>query len=481
MASRLRHIGDVAVDPRDARIAELEGLVTALLARDAEREAVVARLEKRVAELEEKLGMSSRNSSKPPSSDPPTVTPKSKPATGRKPGGQPGHKGHRRAMFPPERVTEVVECKPTRCAGCDAKLRGTDPEPDVHQVAELPKIEPLVTEYRLHALSCRCCGRWTRGQLPEGTPRGAFGPRVVAMITELVGVYGVSRRDAQDMLRDMFSLPMSLGAVIGCQKLGASALAPAHAEALAEVPRAKVRYADETGWRVGNLYACLWVVVTPTVTVFRIQAERSRVAAMAILGKVTGLLGSDRYSVYDFWAAHRHQFCWAHLSRLFVKFSERTDPTAKAAGLALGKEKDAMFEAWQRVRDGTLKRESFTRKMLPIQRRVAALLDDGTRSACARTRRTCERLLQNTHSLWTFVYNDGIEPTNNIAERAIRRPVIVRKTSFGSHSEHGCRFQERVWTVHATLRQADRCVHDFITQACSAYMLGGPSPSLLRT
>jgi hypothetical protein len=158
-------------------------------------------------------------------------------------------------------------------------LRGTDPEPEVHQVVELPKIEPLVTE-------CRGCGRSTRGQLPEGTPRGAFGPRVVAMITELVGVYGVSRRDAQDMLRDMFSLPMSLGAVIGCQKLGASALAPAHAEALAEVPRAK-----------------------------------------------------DRYSVYDFWQAHRHQFCWAHLSRLFVKFSERTDPERVNANETAGTRK----------------------------------------------------------------------------------------------------------------------------------------------
>ncbi len=97
-------------------------------------------------------------------------------------------------MFPPERVTEVVECRPTHCAGCDARLRSTDPEPEVHQVAELPKIEPLVTEYRWHSLSCRCCGRSTRGQLPEGTPRGAFGPRVVSTVTELIGVYGVSAR-----------------------------------------------------------------------------------------------------------------------------------------------------------------------------------------------------------------------------------------------------------------------------------------------
>ena len=460
-------------DPRDVeRIAELEAENAALRAR-------VAELEARLAKLEELLRASSRNSSKPPSSDPPTIERKPKAPTGRKRGGQPGHTRHELEMFPPEKVQSVVECKPARCGRCDARLRGDDPTPHRHQVAQLPKIEPEVTEYRLHTLGCDRCGHCTRGELPEGTPTGSFGATVVAAITLLLGVYGLSRRDTADLMRDMFGLPISVGAVVGCQRIGGAALAQPYEQAQAEVPKAPVKYADETGWKLGDLYACLWVVVTPTVTVFRIQAERSRAAAMKILGKVSGLLGSDRYAVYDCWPTHRHQFCWAHLSRLFVRFSERRDPDVQVLGLALIAEKDRMFMWWHRVRDGTLARSTFQNYMRPLQRRIADLLEDGCRSSCDKTRRTCLRLLENRHALWTFVYNEGIEPTNNIGERALRRAVILRKTSFGSQSEHGCRFLERVLTVHATLRQTGRSVHDFLTAACEAHMLAHKVPSLL--
>lgn len=441
----------------------------------------MAKLLARVAQLEEQLAASSRNSSKPPSSDPPTVERKPKTPTGRRRGGQPGHKRHEREMFPPDKVQTVVECKPARCARCDARLRGNDPTPQRHQVAELPKVEPEVTEYRLHTLGCDRCGHGTRGELPPGTPTGSFGATVIATITLLLGVYGLSRRDTADLMRDMFGLPISVGAVVGCQRISGAALAQPHEQAQAQIPTAPVKYADETGWKLGDVYTCLWVVVTPTVTVFRIQAERSREAAMNMLGQVSGLLGSDRYSVYDCWPIHRHQFCWAHLSRLFVRFSERRDPSVQALGLALIAEKNRMFEWWHRMRDGTLARSSFQNYMRPVQRTIAELLEEGSRSSCDKTSRTCLRLLQNRHALWTFVYNEGIEPTNNNAERALRRAVILRKTSFGSQSEHGCRFLERVLTVHATLRQSGRSVHEFITATCQAHMLGSKIPSLLAS
>jgi transposase len=210
-------------------------------ARIAQLEALVAKLMVRIAELEEKLGESSRNSSKPPSSDPPSVQRPTKPPTGQSRGGQKGHKGHRRAMFPPEQVQSVIECKPSRCGSCDARLRGEDPNPLRHQVAELPKIAPVVTEYRVHALGCARCGRCTRGALPDGTPKGAFGATVVAAITLLLGVYGLSRRDTADLMRDMFGLPISVGAVVGCQRIGAEALAPAHQEAQSEMGAALLR------------------------------------------------------------------------------------------------------------------------------------------------------------------------------------------------------------------------------------------------
>lgn len=461
-------------DPRDVeRIAQLEK-------RNAELESKLEAALKRIEQLEEQLGASSRNSSKPPSSDPPTILRDKKPPTGRKPGGQPGHKRHQRELFPPEKVRSITDCKPTRCGQCQHRLSGEDPEPMRHQVADLPKVEPLVDEYRLHALTCPHCGTKTRGQLPDGVPTGSFGPTVAAVIALLLGVYGLSRRDVAELMRDLFGLPISLGGVVGCQKIATDALAAPHAQAQAQVPRARVKYADETGWKLGNIYACLWVVVTPTVTLFRIQAERSRAAAKQVLGKVRGLLGTDRYCAYDYWPKRMRQFCWAHLTRLFVRFTERKDPKVVGLGKALLAEKDQMFQWWHRVRDGTLSRSTFKRYMVPLKKRVADLLEDAARRAsCAKTRRTCSRLLKRFDALWTFVRHEGIEPTNNISERAARRPVIIRKTSFGSQSEHGCRFLERVLTVHATLRQRGRNVHDFIVAACRAHMLARPAPSLL--
>ncbi len=163
---------------------------------------MVAKLLARVTDLEEKLAASSRNSSRPLSSDPPTRKPKT--PAGRKPGGQPGHKRHTRDLLPPDTVRSVTDCKPARCAGCNHRLGGEDPEPHRHQVAELPKVEPLVDEFRLHTLACEHCGCRTRGELPEGTPTGVFGPTVIATITLLLGVYGLSRRDVADVMLDLF-------------------------------------------------------------------------------------------------------------------------------------------------------------------------------------------------------------------------------------------------------------------------------------
>jgi len=469
---------DVAIDARDKRIADLEATVERLIAEVQSLRSELAKAHARIAELEEQLGQTSRNSSKPPSSDPPTVTRPPKPPSGRSRGAQTGHKGHKRALFPEDKVANVVDRRPSRCERCQRRLTGDDPAPRRHQVAELPPIEPVVSEYRLHSLQCTC-GHVTKGTLPKGTPTGAFGPTVVATITMLLGVYGLSRRDVVELMGDVFHLPISVGAVVGCQRLGAEALGPAYQQIEREIPKAPVRYMDETGWKMGELYACLWVVVTPTVTLFRVHAERSRAAAMQILGKVQGLLCSDRYSVYDVWPTHLHQFCWAHLARLFVKFSERRDPEVAAMGRDLITEKEQMFAWWHRVRDGTLSRRTFQEYMRPLKVRVADLLKKGLASSCDKTRRTCTRLLENTHALWAFVHKPDLEPTNNIGERALRRAVIQRKTSFGSQSDHGCRFFERVLSVHATLRQRGRNVHDFVVESCRARTAGLKPPSVL--
>jgi transposase len=464
----------VVVDARDELIAELRATIAQLTA-----ELAAARAE--IAALKEELGKSSKNSSKPPSSDGPAARAerKKKSPSGRKPGGQPGHEGHGRTLVPPEKVTRRIVCKPDLCATCAVQLHGEDPEPLRHQVFRLPKVEPLVDEYELHALTCPR-GHVTRAELPADVPRRAFGPSVDAAVATLLTVYRMSRRMVPDFMQDFFGLSMCPGSVVKCQQAVSSAIAEPVEKAHAEAKVAGVKYCDETGWREGHSKAFLWTVVTATLTVFVIQARRTRDAAKIALGAaVVGLLGTDRHGAYNHWPDVLRQFCWAHLTRAFLAIASRGGASERV-GTALLAEKDQMFAWWHRVRDGTLSHATFRRYMKRLQDRVWYLLQDGART-CANTKtgRTCQKLLDHFDALWTFVYREGIEPTNNGAERALRHAVILRKLCYGSHSSHGSRFTERMLTVHATLHQQGRSVLGFLTDACIAALHRTEPPSLI--
>lgn len=462
-----------ARDPRDKIIAELREENAQLRAQ------LKAALEE-IAKLKEELGKSSSNSSKPPSSDSPQArdSRKKKPPTGRKPGGQPGHQRSTRPLVPLDQVNRVFVHKPSHCAKCEAPLSGEDPTPLRHQVFELPKVKPSVDEHQLHALPC-ACGHVTRAALPAGVPTGAFGPGVCAAVATLLAVYRMSRRMVTEFMADFFDLAMCTGSVVKCQQVVSAAVAKPVKKAHEHVKAAPVKYCDESGWREGRQRAFLWTVVTAAVTVFVIHARRSAEAAKAVVGNVTGLLVTDRHGAYNAWPDRWRQFCWSHLTRAFQAIAERGG-ASKAIGEALLAEKTKMFEWWHRVRDGTLQRTTFRRKMKTLRSDVYLLLMKGARTcAGTKTGRTCNKLLDHFESLWTFVKHEGVEPTNNGGERALRHGVILRKVCYGSHSSHGSRFIERMLTCHATLRQQGRNVLDFLTEASEAQLMGTRPPSLL--
>ena len=468
----------MAHDSRDDRIAEQAATIAEQGATIAKLMAQVDALVARVTKLEEQARRSSRNSSQPPSSDGPGAPPaRTKTPSGRKAGAQEGHDKHVRPLVPPDKVNKRVVLRPKRCRGCNAALFGEDASPRRHQVFELPRIEPIVEEYVLHALDC-ACGVRTTATLPDGVPTGAFGPSIVAMAATLMGVYRLSKRAVPELMRDVFGLSISVGAVVGCQRIASAALAPPVEEARAFVVEQPVKYADETSWREARGKAWLWTVVTATVTVFMIHRRRTAEAAHAILGRARGVLVSDRHGAYNWWPGTKHQFCWAHLIRDFVKISERRSDSERI-GKALLAETAQMFAWWHRVRDGTLARSTFRVYMRSVQRRVEARLTEGAAVPNSKTARTCAKLVKRADALWTFLYVDGVEPTNNIAERAVRHGVLCRKTSYGTHSEEGSRFVERILSVHATLRQQHRNVLHFAHDACRAALLGTPAPSLL--
>jgi transposase len=297
----------------------------------------------------------------------------------------------------------------------------------------------------------------------------------------MLGPYRMSRRLVAEAMKDLFGIPMSVGAVIHAQERLSGALRLPVEEALESVKTAPVKYADETGWRIRGASAFLWTVVTSTLTVFLIQKRRTEEAARAILGVVSGVVTTDRHGAYNFWPNLERQFCWAHLVRAFRKIADRGGDSKVLGETLLGCVKK-MFAWWHRVRDGTLARTTFRRYMKPLQDEVFGLLTNGDQAATsAKTRRTCRRLLKGFDAMWTFVYREGCEPTNNAAEQALRHAVVMRKVCYGSHSVSGARFTERILTCHATLRRQSRHILSFLTAACQAALDGTAPPSLLRS
>jgi transposase len=443
----------------------------------------VAALEATVQQLREQVQQTSRTSSRPPSSDPPQALgkrPRREP-TGRRPGGQPGHEGQARALVPVEEVDVVVPVKPERCHHCQHLLQGEDPQPQRHQVTEIPPVKPVMTEYQLHRLVCPACGEATRAEVPAGVPTGGFGPRVQAITALCTGAYHLSKRTTQRALEDMFGVQMGLGTIATLEHATVQAVAEPVAEARAYVQQQPAAYLDETGWREGQQRAWLWTAVTEWVSVFVVRASRGGKVAQELLGeRFWGWLVTDRWSAYTWYPPWRRQVCWAHLLRDIEAMIERGGRSGEI-GEALQVQARQMFQWWHRVREGTLAPRTVASYMWPVRQEVARLLEAGQTCGVPKTEGTCRELLKWRQALWTFVRHEGVEPTNNAAERAIRPGVLWRKGSFGTQSAEGSRFVEAMLTVVATLKQHHRHVLAYVTAACEAALCGQPAPSLLPT
>lgn len=447
-----------------------------------EAHALIRQLLARIEELERRLNQTSQNSSKPPSSNPPFVKlpPKKKPS-GRKPGGQPGHEGHHRELVPPEKVDEVVDHWPNRCEHCQHELpralRTEVGEPERHQQTELPEAPARIIEHRVHTQHCDGCGHATTAELPPEA-RSAFGPRLTATVAVLTGAYRMSKRIVEDLAQDLFRARISLGSVTACEQTTSEAVAPAVEEARAFAQRQPTANADETSWTEARKRAWLWILATPMVIVFLIHARRSRKAARELLGSFAGTLISDRWSAYHVYDGLR-QICWSHLARDFQALSEFKGKVGR-----IGKElvllRRRIFRWWHRVRDGTMTRQEFQRRMKPVRARVETLLQHGVETGRLRASGMCWDIFgKHGDALWTFVDHEGVEPTNNFGEREIRHAVMWRKTSYGTQSAAGSRFVERMLTVRASLRAQERNVLAYVTHAVEASLHGQPVPSLL--
>ena len=464
---------------------------------DGEREAAVVllmrvgelieanrRLDARVAELEQRLNRSSRNSSLPPSQDPPSAPPRPpKRASGRRRGGQPGHEGTSRPLLPLERVDEVIEHWPERCQAC-AHVFGEGERLDAaavqyHQISELPPIAVTLSEHRLHRLRCPACTAETRAELPPGIPRGAFGPRFQAAVATLAVRNRVSRRDTSELMRELFGADVSTGSVDAIVSGAGEALLLPYEKLLGYVRCAPAVNIDETGWRLRGGKRTLWAALTPQAALFRVAPDRHEREAKALLGEgFEGIACSDRWWAYDYLDPERRQLCWSHLVRDFTAHSEGLGAQKEfgEAGLTIA---GRVFEAWDEFRESG-DRARLLERIGPAKDELRALLERAARKSTKTKyhRLFAKNLLKRWPALWTFTHTDGVEPTNNHAERGLRGAVIYRKLSLGSQSAQGERTIERLLSASVTCRLQRRSLFAYLTDVLSARIRGDPIPAL---
>jgi transposase len=445
-------------------------------------------LQARVAELERKIALLTRdssNSSKPPSSDGPGKKSQARPKKSRKrnPGGQPGHKGAKRELVPIEKVDHVEEVLPEACEFCHRAIEpGTSRVLGNYlrcQVTDIPKIRPVITEYKLRCVECTC-GATTWAEIPPQA-RSGFGPRFTATLAYLTALHRVTRRGCQEIAQTLFGIDISVGCVCNLHEEVSQAIESCCDEIKQTLPREKVLNVDETGWKSKGKRIWLWVFVAPGLAFFTIAASRGAKVLREALGQTfSGILCSDMFSAYNAYHKGLRQICWAHIIRNLkgLKHDCRSPDGVKFSKLTLS-EIGRMFRVWYAFKEGLIDRHTLVLKSIPIRARLRKCLQTCELSGDPDVARTARGLLKHWNHLFTFLEHDGVEPTNNSAERGIRPAVQWRKICFGNQSEAGQVLTARLLTATRTCFLQNKNPFEFLVDSITAHRLGLPTPSLL--
>ncbi len=438
-------------------------------------------------DLANQLAQNSQNSSKPPSSDPPFKRPpkKTKEKSLRPKGGQVGHSRQLRELLPIETVDEVIEIYPQECVQCHSPLRASDQvgEPLRHQVWELPVVKAHVSEYQFYSRQCSQCLQLTKSEKtwPKDIPTGQFGPRLVATLGVLHGQYQLSMRQTQQLAFDLWHLPLCLGAVAdSCRKV-TTTLEPSYQLIEATVQKHSTNHVDETGWKREGKLRWLWVATNAAASLFKVTDSRCGKSLKGLLGEdYAGIIHSDRHKPYLKVEARRHQLCWAHLIRNLRGLSQRAGPAEKWALESLS-ESEKLFAVWHRFKSGDIELAQLQSEVGSIRAAFKHQLESGTTLGDGAVRDFSRELLKLEERLYLFVKEPGVEPTNNLAEQALRCGVIWRKKCFGSQSDWGERFVERVLSVLSTAQKQGLNFLNYLTACLEAEWYKTSAPVLFAT
>lgn len=432
----------------------------------------IARLHEKIAKLEEQLNRNSKNSSKPPSTDQKGNTDE----TGKKL-PRCSREGRSRPPFPPDKIDKHVQCIQENCPHCGSSQIQLNGQPsEILQQAELPEIRAIITEYQLQKYRCGECGKNSTALLPSGVPDSAFGPKLMGLLATLTGMLHVAKREAIQLIKDLYDVDMGVGSVTNVEERVAAALDPVYDRIHKFIMEHKFcTHFDETGWRDSGKRHFVWLATCQQAAVYRIDRNRSSAAFRRLIGQETWKAPAvtDRYAVYG--SFKNHQYCLAHLIRDFKGHGEREGPD-KVIGLAIEHELRLSCKIHGECRKGKISLVQRNRRLGARKRRVEYLLEDGLANGSDALAKICEVLLEDFDKLWTFTRIAGMEPTNNMAERDLRKLVIWRRKSYGTRSDRGKKFVERITTVAQTIRKQGGNVLRFIQQAIGSFYSGSLPP-----
>jgi transposase len=470
--TEVRRLIAEAMAPLHKRIAELEQRVVELETENAALKAEIVRLKR-----------NSSNSSKPPSSDivkPPQPAP---PHGGkRKIGGQPGHEGHFRQPFSAAEIDRVESHTRNTCPDCGGRLTPAQLPPRVMQQVELAARLAEVTEHRAGAFYCRHCDQIHYAPLPAAVEQGGLlGPELTALVGYLKGMCHTSFSTIRKLLRDVFKVTLSRGHLVKVINKAAAAMAGAYEQLRALLPEEDHLNVDETGHKAHGKPWWTWCFRADLYTLFKIDHSRGSQVLIDMLGKeFDGILGCDYFSAYhkymeDFGVAV--QFCLAHLIRDVKFLTELPDKVTAAYGQRVLAGLRQLFHVIHRRE--TMAPARFQRA---LEKARDELVVAGKRAPPRSEAQTmAQRFREHGADYFRFITTPGVQPTNNLAEQAIRFVVIDRLITQGTRGERGRRWSERIWTAIATCTQQGRSVFDYLRQSIVARFHKTPAPSLLPT
>ena len=451
---------------------------------------VIILLLREIQYLRKRLASYERDSStshKPPSSDDPWKRRYAPPrgSSGRKPGGQKGHQGKARIMALPTEVSQTIHHKPQSCKHCGVSFSESHESIPVEkrQVWEIPEIKPSVIEHVFYKTTCSC-GHKNRPDVPEWMYSGT-GENLQALIAYLTVEGKLSRRILQSILENVFHVPLALGAIQNRLEDTSRVIQPVCDEIENELTNQNVINIDETSYPHNKSLPWLWTFVTNTFAFFTIQATRSSQVIRTILGNAfDGIIISDRFSAYLKYHKDRArgllQLCWAHIIRDVKTLSTETAyGSTKPFSILMRQRIGAVFRIWYAHKYHTISRERLIAQAQPLLQEMHTFLENNLHAPSPAVSLFSRQLLKKWKHLFVFISHEGVEPTNNLAERTLRPGVQSRKTSYCTRSINGQILQSRLLTVWQSCRMQNRNSLDFFRQSIHAHRHHLSMPSLL--